>query len=94
MVSIPISIIIYIYVMAGKPGINAQYYIGLIGPMAKTLKVYTTKTKNRLRAQSEVVEEALKEFLEKHNVKNRSLVQYKQNIRSGDPEDDILKLIL
>jgi len=38
-------------------------------PIDKTLKVYTAKTKSSLRAQSEVVEEALKEFFEKHNVK-------------------------
>jgi hypothetical protein len=37
-------------------------------PIAKTLKVYTAKTKSSLRAQSEVVEEALKEFFDKHNV--------------------------
>jgi hypothetical protein len=36
--------------------------------MAKTLKVYTAKTKSSLRAQSEVVEEALKEFFDRHNV--------------------------
>jgi hypothetical protein len=40
----------------------------LSGPMAKTLKVYTAKTKSSLRAQSEVVEEALREFFEMHNV--------------------------
>jgi hypothetical protein len=38
-------------------------------PIAKTLKVYTAQTKSSLRAQSEVVEEALIEFFEKHNVK-------------------------
>jgi hypothetical protein len=38
-------------------------------PMAKTLKVYTAQTKNSMRAQSEVVEEALKEFFERHGVK-------------------------
>jgi hypothetical protein len=37
-------------------------------PIAKTLKVYTAKTKSSLRAQSEVVEEALKEFSKRHNV--------------------------
>jgi len=40
----------------------------LSGPIAKTLKVYTAKTKSSMRAQSEVVEEALKEFFERHNV--------------------------
>jgi hypothetical protein len=38
-------------------------------PIARTLKVYTVKTKSSLRAQSEVVEEALKEYFERHNVK-------------------------
>jgi len=37
--------------------------------MARTLKVYTVKTKSSLRAQSEVVEEALREFFERRNVK-------------------------
>lgn len=35
-------------------------------PIAKTLKVYTAKTKSSLRAQSEVVEDALREFFERH----------------------------
>jgi uncharacterized protein YktB (UPF0637 family) len=38
-------------------------------PIAKTLKVYTAQTKNSMHAQSEVVEEALKEFFERHGVK-------------------------
>ncbi len=38
-------------------------------PIAKTLKVYSVKTKSSLRAQSEVVEEALREFFEKRKVK-------------------------
>ncbi|MEI6104455.1 MAG: hypothetical protein WCP70_10965 [Methanothrix sp.] len=37
--------------------------------LAKTLKVYTVKSKSSLRAQSQVVEEALKEFFDMHNVK-------------------------
>jgi hypothetical protein len=41
----------------------------LTEPMARTLKVYTVKTKSSLHAQSEVVEEALKEFFERRNVK-------------------------
>jgi hypothetical protein len=36
--------------------------------VAKTLKVYTAKTKSSLRAQSQVVEEALIEFFERHSV--------------------------
>ena len=38
-------------------------------PIAKTLKVYTAQTKNSMRAQSKVIEEALKEFFERRNVK-------------------------
>jgi hypothetical protein len=38
-------------------------------PIARTLKVYTAKTKSSMRAQSEVVEEALSEFFETHGVK-------------------------
>ena len=38
-------------------------------PIAKTLKVYTVQTKSSLRAQSQVVEEALKEFFKRHKVK-------------------------
>jgi len=37
--------------------------------MAKTLKVYTVKTKGRLNAQSQVVEEALGEFFERRGIK-------------------------
>jgi len=38
-------------------------------PVSKTLKVYTALSKSSLRAQSQVIEEALKEFFERHNVK-------------------------
>jgi hypothetical protein len=38
-------------------------------PIAKTLKVYAAKSKNSLRSQSQVVEEALEEFFERHKVK-------------------------
>ena len=38
-------------------------------PMAKTLKIYTVQTKSSLHAQSQVVEEALKEFFETQGVK-------------------------
>jgi len=37
-------------------------------PVAKALKVYTAQTKSSLRAQSQVVEDALREFFERHNV--------------------------
>jgi hypothetical protein len=37
-------------------------------PVAKTLKIYTAQAKGSLRAQSQVVEDALTEFFEKHNV--------------------------
>ncbi|MGA9098653.1 MAG: hypothetical protein WB392_06935 [Methanotrichaceae archaeon] len=38
-------------------------------PVAKTLKVYTAQTKSSMRAQSQVVEEALREFFEKRGIK-------------------------
>jgi len=38
-------------------------------PVAKTLRVYTAKTKSSMHAQSRVVEEALIEFFESHGVK-------------------------
>jgi hypothetical protein len=38
-------------------------------PVAKTLKVYTVQSKSSMRAQSQVVEEALIEFFERHNAK-------------------------
>jgi hypothetical protein len=38
-------------------------------PVAKALKVYTAQTKSSLRAQSQVVEEALREFFERRGVK-------------------------
>ncbi|MGD0954662.1 MAG: hypothetical protein ABR985_20140 [Methanotrichaceae archaeon] len=37
--------------------------------VARTLKVYTVQSKSSLRAQSQVVEEALEEFFKMHNVK-------------------------
>jgi hypothetical protein len=49
-------------------------------PVAKTLKVYTAKTKSSMRAQSEVVEEALKEFFQRHNVKIEEWRKYCDNI--------------
>ncbi|MCX6668930.1 MAG: hypothetical protein NTV25_03865 [Methanothrix sp.] len=38
-------------------------------PVAKTLKVYTAQTKSSMHAQSQVVEEALREFFERHGIK-------------------------
>jgi hypothetical protein len=38
-------------------------------PVAKMLKVYTAQTKSSLRAQSQVVEEALIEFFKKRSFK-------------------------
>ena len=40
----------------------------LSAPLAKTLKIYTVQFKGSLHAQSKVVEEALIEFFERHNV--------------------------
>jgi hypothetical protein len=38
-------------------------------PVAKTLKVHTAQTKSSMHAQSEVVEEALKEFFDRRGIK-------------------------
>jgi hypothetical protein len=38
-------------------------------PVSKALKVYTAQTESSMRAQSKVVEEALREFFERRNVK-------------------------
>ena len=46
----------------------AKTTLTLSEPVAKTLKIYTAQTKSSLRAQSQVVEDALIEFFEKHNV--------------------------
>ena len=37
-------------------------------PVAMTLKVYTVKSKGNLHAQSQVVEEALVEFFQRHGI--------------------------
>jgi hypothetical protein len=47
----------------------------LSGPVAKMLKIYTAQIKSSLRAQSEVVEEALLEFFEKRGFKIRDTKQ-------------------
>jgi hypothetical protein len=47
----------------------AKTTLTLSDPVAKTLKVYTVLTKSSLRAQSQVVEDALIEFFERHDVK-------------------------
>ncbi|MGA9098027.1 MAG: hypothetical protein WB392_03755 [Methanotrichaceae archaeon] len=38
-------------------------------PVAKALKVYTVQTKSSMHAQSQVVEEALREFFERRGAK-------------------------
>ncbi|MGA9099725.1 MAG: hypothetical protein WB392_12435 [Methanotrichaceae archaeon] len=38
-------------------------------PVAKALKIYTVQNKSSMHAQSQVVEEALREFFEMHDVK-------------------------
>jgi hypothetical protein len=38
-------------------------------PVAQTLKLYTVQYKSSLHAQSQVVEEALVEFFDRHNVR-------------------------
>jgi hypothetical protein len=41
----------------------------LSGAVAKTLKIYTAQTKSSMHAQSQVIEEALRELFERHDVK-------------------------
>jgi hypothetical protein len=38
-------------------------------PLAKTLTSYAAQTKNSINSQSQIVEEALIEFFERHRVK-------------------------
>ena len=63
-----IRIKIYIYVRTSKLVSMLRTTLTLSEPLAKTLKVYTAKTKISMRAQSEVVEEALREFFERYDV--------------------------
>jgi len=63
-----IRIKIYIYVRLSKLVSMLRTTLTLSEPLAKTLKVYTAKTKISMRAQSEVVEEALREFFERYDV--------------------------
>ena len=58
----------YIYIEPNECKIMPKTTLTLSEPVAKTLKVYTAKTKSSMRAQSEVVEEALKEFFKRRNV--------------------------
>jgi hypothetical protein len=59
----------YLNIEPNNKGIMPKTTLTLSEPIAKTLKVYTAQTKNSMRAQSEVVEESLKEFFERRNVK-------------------------
>jgi len=58
----------YIYVRTNKLVSMLRTTLTLSEPLAKTLKVYTAKTKISMLAQSEVVEEALREFFERYDV--------------------------
>ena len=40
----------------------------LSDPVARTLKLFTAKTKGNMRAQRQVVEEALIEFFQRHGI--------------------------
>jgi hypothetical protein len=37
-------------------------------PVAKALKIYTVQTKSSMRAQSQVIEEALREFFQNRGI--------------------------
>jgi hypothetical protein len=58
----------YIYARLSKLVSMLRTTLTLSEPLAKTLKVYTAKTKISMRAQSEVVEEALRELFERYGV--------------------------
>jgi hypothetical protein len=49
----------------------------LSGPVAKMLRIYTAQIKSSLRAQSQVVEEALIEFFEKRGFKIKDIEKKK-----------------
>lgn len=64
-----LSIKTYINIKVVNYALMTKTTLTLSEPIAKTLKVFTVKTKSSMHAQSEVVEEALKEFFERHKVK-------------------------
>ena len=64
-----LSTITYIYSSLLNQDLMPKTTLTLSEPMAKTLKVYTVQTKSSMHAQSLVVEEALREFFERHSVK-------------------------
>jgi hypothetical protein len=59
----------YINIEPSNNKIMPKTTLTLSEPVAKALKVYTAQTKNSMRAQSQVVEEALKEFFDRRNVR-------------------------
>ena len=64
-----LSTISYINLKPIKLRSMSKTTLTLSEPIAKTLKVYTVQTKSSMHAQSLVVEEALREFFERHGVK-------------------------
>ena len=63
------STISWIYLKTNESNVMFRTTLTLSEPVAKTLKVYTATTKSSMHAQSQVVEEALREFFERHGVK-------------------------
>ena len=57
------------YLRTNESKVMSKTTLTLSEPVAKTLRVYTAKTKSSMHAQSQVVEEALREFFENHGVK-------------------------
>jgi hypothetical protein len=63
------STISYIYLKYIESRFMPKTTLTLSEQIAKALKVYTVQTKSSMHAQSLVVEEALREFFERHGVK-------------------------
>jgi hypothetical protein len=63
------STISYINLKNNKFRSMSKTTLTLSEPVAKALKVYTVQTKSSMHAQSQVVEEALREFFERRDVK-------------------------
>jgi hypothetical protein len=64
-----LSISSYINLRLNKSIIMPKTTLTLSEPAAKTLKLYTVQTKSSMHAQSQVVEEALRDFFERRGIK-------------------------
>ena len=64
-----LDIISYMNSTLNKSRFMPKTTLTLSEPVAKALKIYTVQNKSSMHAQSQVVEEALREFIERHDVK-------------------------